>query len=135
MRRGIALAGFFVAEAERLMGHGEVDPETTDAAAIERWLIEKGKTVVTMVELGQYGPGGLRSVRKLEHMRSIARLIVLWIAWAVTPIASAIAWSEFPATLSARISAILCSRSIRCGPVTVGLRLTAAPAGFQPPSR
>ena len=73
MRRGIALAGFFVAEAERLMGHGEVDPETADAAAIERWLIEKGKTVVTMVELSQYGPGGLRSVRKL---RAATRVLV-----------------------------------------------------------
>ena len=73
MRRGIALARFFVAEAERLMGHGEVDPETTDAAAVERWLIEKGKTVVTMVELSQYGPGGLRSVRKL---RAATRVLV-----------------------------------------------------------
>ena len=73
MRRGIALAEFFVAEAERLMGHGEVDPETSDAAAIERWLLEKGKTVVTMVELSQYGPGGMRSVRKL---RAATRVLV-----------------------------------------------------------
>jgi hypothetical protein len=73
MRRGIRLAEFFVAEAERLMGHGEVDPETVDAAAVERWLIEKGKTVVTMIELSQYGRGGLRSVRKI---RAATRVLV-----------------------------------------------------------
>jgi hypothetical protein len=66
MRRGIQLARFFAAEAERLMGHEEIDEDTAAAAKLETWLIEKGKTTTTLAELGRFGPGGLRTVRKLR---------------------------------------------------------------------
>jgi hypothetical protein len=49
--RGIELAQYYIGEARRLFGHGEADEESANAAKLEKWLLEKQQTEVTLVEI------------------------------------------------------------------------------------
>lgn len=73
LRRAIALGEFYLAEALRLAGSAQADPELSAAARLYAWLMATGRPSVTAVEIYKTGPAHVRSAtRARELLRVLA---------------------------------------------------------------
>lgn len=73
LRRAIALGEFYLAEALRLAGSAQADPELTAAAKLYAWLIASGRPFISTVEIYKTGPAHVRSAtRARELLRVLA---------------------------------------------------------------
>lgn len=73
LRRAIVLGEFYLAEALRLAGSAQADPELTAAAKLYAWLIVSGRPFISTVEIYKTGPAHVRSAtRARELLRVLA---------------------------------------------------------------
>lgn len=71
LRRAITLGEFYLAEALRLAGSAQADPELTAAAKLYAWLIESGRAFVSTVEVYKTGPAHVRSASRARELLKI----------------------------------------------------------------
>ncbi|HQS99903.1 MAG TPA: DUF3987 domain-containing protein [Thiobacillus sp.] len=71
LRRAIALGEFYLAEALRLAGSAQADPELTAAAKLYAWMVEGDRVFVSTVEIYRTGPAHVRSASRARELLKI----------------------------------------------------------------
>ncbi|QQR80744.1 MAG: DUF3987 domain-containing protein [Deltaproteobacteria bacterium] len=71
MKAGIALATYYLNEALRLFSNGTIDPDLVLAEKLLQWLKLRGNHTVTLVEIYQYGPNGIRNAKVARNLMKI----------------------------------------------------------------
>lgn len=71
LRRAIALGEFYLAEALRLAGSAQADPELTAAAKLYAWLADGDRVFVSTVEIYKTGPAHVRSASRARELLKI----------------------------------------------------------------
>lgn len=68
LRRSIALGEFYLAEALRLAGSAQADPELTAAAKLYAWLTATDRPFISTVEIYKTGPAHVRSANRAREL-------------------------------------------------------------------
>lgn len=72
--RAIVLGQFYLAEALRLVGSAQADPELMAAQRLYDWLIQHGKGSITLVEIYRNGPAHVRSASRARELLRVLEL-------------------------------------------------------------
>lgn len=71
LRRAIALGEFYLAEALRLAGSAQADPELSAATKLYAWLLASGRPFISTVEIYKTGPAHVRSASRARELLKI----------------------------------------------------------------
>lgn len=71
LRRAIMLGEFYLAEALRLAGSAQADPELMAAAKLYAWLAEGDRAFISTVEIYKTGPAHVRSASRARELLKI----------------------------------------------------------------
>jgi hypothetical protein len=71
LRRAIALGEFYLAEALRLAGSAQADPELMAAAKLYAWLIGGDRAFISTVEIYRTGPAHVRSASRARELLKV----------------------------------------------------------------
>jgi hypothetical protein len=71
MAAAINLVTYYINEAIRLFGTGANDPQIAVADALLKWLQKRSESIITLVEIYQYGPNSIRNAKTARKLMQI----------------------------------------------------------------